>query len=218
MGHDIKPPDKIEIDLDEKEDKIYPDSILDQYFYYHPYLKKRGIDIKTAKFFGLGYDAASDRITIPIRDHQGNLVGIQARTVKDDNLKYIFLLPCQKSRVLYALHGIRDFKAPIILTEGSISVIKLWRKGAPAIASLGANISEYQENLLRYFDKVYCFFDCDEAGRKGIQALRESNLRNLYFPTQEYEDIDDLSEKDIKQLIRTSKQQEITIACEGLDK
>lgn len=68
-----------------KEDKIlYNESILD---YFDPYLYKgwedEGITYQAAMKFGIRYDGGNNRIIIPHRDIEGDLIGIRVRNLND---------------------------------------------------------------------------------------------------------------------------------------
>ena len=66
------------------------------------------ISYETQAEFEIGLDVHSHRITIPIRDEFGRLVGIKGRRVWDVvdeyNPKYIYLHNCEKSKILYGLY------------------------------------------------------------------------------------------------------------------
>ena len=68
--------------------------------------KDDNIGYETQLEFEIMYDLASDRITIPIRDELGTLVGVKGRSIVNDPDvdKYIYLEPCAKTKVLYGLY------------------------------------------------------------------------------------------------------------------
>lgn len=80
--------------------------------YYSPYLndifKKDGISYQIQRLFEIGYDQCSNRITIPIRNYDGKLIGVKGRWFGDipegsDIQKYLYLEPCNKGQMLYGL-------------------------------------------------------------------------------------------------------------------
>lgn len=62
--------------------------------------------------FEIGYDDVSNRITIPVRDEMGTLVGVKGRlflkqeemTEEEQRVKYIYLECCNRARLLYGLY------------------------------------------------------------------------------------------------------------------
>lgn len=69
---------------------------------------KDNIPYSVQQLFEIGYDPYSNRITIPIRNYDGVLVGVKGRYYGDipegsELQKYIYLEPCNKGQVLYGL-------------------------------------------------------------------------------------------------------------------
>ena len=66
------------------------------------------ISYEVQREFEIGYDDFSNRITIPIRDEIGSLVGVKGRLFQreltDDEMKYLYIEPCNRSQILYGLH------------------------------------------------------------------------------------------------------------------
>lgn len=144
-----------------KEEKLKPisETILT---YYKPYVtdffKNDGINYHTQQLFELGYDLDSHRITIPIRDEIGNLVGIKGRLfkkeLKNDEEKYIYLEPCAKSHILYGLNITMPFikeKNECIVVESEKNVLKMWDVGIKNVVAIGGHdLSSIQvEKLIR---------------------------------------------------------------------
>lgn len=68
-----------------------------------------GIATQVQKDFGIGYDLMSHRITIPIRDELGTLVGVKGRAYLDNvENKYMYLYPCNKSKIVFNLHRAKE--------------------------------------------------------------------------------------------------------------
>lgn len=148
------------------------------------YLLERGFARETLSTWRIGYDDHSDRLTIPVCDAQGNLVGVKARTWKtkrEERIKYLILGDregrrvrygwnhYEKSRVLFGLHMAREMgTGPLILVEGELDVLALWQCGYRAVATGGAAISSVQAKLLRSStNEAVSFFDAGAAGVKG---------------------------------------------------
>ena len=133
----------------------------------HPYLKARGFTDKTIAHFGLGFaqrGLMKDRIAIPLKDPNGQLVGYAGRLVDDsaineDNPKYRFpgnrerdgkQFVFKKSELLYHPDDLRGSRSKYLLVvEGFPSVWWLWQHDVrPVVAVMGASISERQAELV----------------------------------------------------------------------
>lgn len=114
------------------------------------------ISYDTQTEFEIGYHIASDRITIPIRDEMGRLVGVKGRRawaeIDEYNPKYIYLHQCAKSRICYGLYKTLPYikeKNEIIVCESEKGVMQLWSYGYKnAVAIGGHSISQQQQDLI----------------------------------------------------------------------
>lgn len=96
--------------------------------YYKPYVNdmflKDHISYETQREFNIGYDECTNRITIPIYSEIGDLVGVKGRLFKDEldknDLKYIYLEPTSRARILFGLNKTIDY----IKREGKVFVVE----------------------------------------------------------------------------------------------
>ena len=142
------------------------------------------IDWETQAEFELGLDVFSHRITIPIRDEMGRLVGIKGRrawdVVDEWNPKYIYLHQCAKSRICYGLYKTLPYireKNEIIVCESEKGVMQLWSYGyRNCVAVGGHSISQQQQDLIIQSGAatIIIAFDKDvdeETVRKEVENL-----------------------------------------------
>lgn len=137
----------------------------------HKMLSDEGVPPSVQDFFEVGYDLHSHRITFPIRDELGTLVGVKGRAINEmQGDKYIYLEPCAKSHVLYGLYqnyeSIKKLNQ-IIIVESEKSVMKLFQNGYfNAVAIGGHQLSKSQvEKITRLnLDEVIICYD-EEVGR-----------------------------------------------------
>lgn len=126
---------------------------------------------------GNNYDALRHRITIPIRDHVGQLVGFGARAIGDAKPKY--LNPSEsfiyhKSSLLFGLdqaaQAIKE-QGYAILVEGYFDVIGLNTRGVyNVVAPCGTACDDKQLKMLkRYTDTIVIMYDGDSAGAKATE-------------------------------------------------
>lgn len=142
------------------------------------------IDWETQAEFELGLDVFSHRITIPIRDEMGRLVGVKGRrawdVVDEWNPKYIYLYQCAKSRICYGLYKTLPYireKNEIIVCESEKGVMQLWSYGyRNCVAVGGHSISQQQQDLIIQSGAatIIIAFDKDvdeETVRKEVENL-----------------------------------------------
>ena len=155
----------------EKPLKPIPEKILS---YFKPYVNdmfcEDGVGYDTQVEFEIGYDEFTNRITIPIRDDLGNLVGVKARyfyrQVPEDEQKFIYIEKCARSQILYGLYKTINFikKAPrVFVVEAEKGVQQLYDKGYfEAVATGGSKISKNQiDKLTRLCVPIIFVFDKD---------------------------------------------------------
>lgn len=147
------------------------------------YMLDRGFTPGTLEEWGIGYDDDSKRITIPVCDPDGNLVGFKGRAWRQQaRPKYLVLGDkgrrqrygfdtYDKSLVVFGLDKWGDVDS-YVLVEGELDVISLWCMDIPAICVGGSSMSTEQARLIRqYCDEVILFFDNDVAGKHGVYGI-----------------------------------------------
>ncbi len=124
---------------------------------------------------GQTYDFFRGRITFPIFDMQGSVVGISARIVDQGEPKYLNspdTVLFNKSGTLYGLHkakdGIRKFKYAL-LVEGQMDLLLCHQEGFDnAVATSGTSLTEEHLRILkRYTNNLMLVYDADQAGLKA---------------------------------------------------
>ena len=162
----------VDVDTEtEKPLKPIPEKILS---YFEPYVNdmfnEDGVGYDTQVEFEIGYDEFTNRITIPIRDDLGNLVGVKARyfyrEVPEDEQKFMYIEKCARSQILYGLYKTINFikKAQrVFVVEAEKGVQQLYDKGYfEAVATGGSKISKNQiDKLTRLCVPIIFVFDKD---------------------------------------------------------
>ena len=131
------------------------------------------------------YASFISRITFPIYNHTGRLVGFGGRTISNNPAKYVNSPQSavfDKSKLLYGYHLAKQKifeKKQIIITEGYLDVIMLHFAGfTNAVAVLGTALTEKHLPLLKRDDiSVVLCFDGDAAGINA--AIKSSHLLSL---------------------------------------
>jgi 5S rRNA maturation endonuclease (ribonuclease M5) len=181
----------------------------------HPYLTSRGVSLRTARTFGLGFYTGRGllrgRIVIPIHNEAGELVAYAGRAIDGQEPKYRFPAGFRKSLVLFNLHRAIATKAhTVILVEGFFDAIAVYQAGYPAvIALMGSTLSRTQADLLRsHFDRIILMLDGDAAGQQGTATIM--NLLAPQMPVdvvslQEREQPDQRTAREIQRVVQQSQ-------------
>ena len=135
------------------------------------------------------YDRFRSRITFPIRDQRGRVLGFGARALSADSKpKYLNSPEGELYRKSHTLYGIDRARGPIakarraIVVEGYTDVLALHQAGVTeAVAVMGTAITPEQLSMLSGLtDSVVLAMDADRAGADAmIRAQRVAGGRGL---------------------------------------
>lgn len=159
--------------------------------YYYPYVNDLfaddNISYSTQRKFEVGYDDYTNRITIPIRDELGNLVGVKGRLLKKelepDDVKYLYIEKCSRSQILYGLYlaypHIQHEKC-VYICESEKGVMQLYEMGFyNAVATGGKKVSQAQiDKLSRLCVPLIFCFDKD-VDQSEIDELADRFIENI---------------------------------------
>lgn len=135
-------------------------------------------------WFSLGYDPMADALAIPVHHPAKNSVLSVVRrrlNPEEGQPKYKYEHGFKISEHLFGSWQVRQH-APearaVVVTEGSIDALAMWQVGVPAVALLGARVSDEQSRLLRALDprELIVMTDNDHAGI----AARDDVRRKLH--------------------------------------
>jgi DNA primase len=156
------------------------------------YMYGRGFTTSDLTEWRIGFDADSDRITIPVCTPEGDLLGVKGRAwSKSVTMKYIILgdtaktirrrgvvygfEPYLKSQVVFGIDKWGEQRT-YVWDEGEINVMSWWKMGVPAFATGSAHMSDAQVRIIReYADEVVMFVDPDKAGDTGIWGYEDKD-------------------------------------------
>lgn len=164
------------------------------------YFKSRFLTNDSITKFSLGYSEKQDMVTIPVHSPEGVPVGFVGRSVEGKEFKNTPGLP--KSKVLFNLHRVKK-SDKVYVVESSFDAIRLDQVGFAAVATLGANVSNIQIELLqKYFNNIIVIADNDEAGgnMKDRIVERLGSRVSVIQLNKEYKDIGDMDDQAIKNL------------------
>ena len=164
------------------------------------YFNGRLINDASVKLFQLGFSEKQDMVTIPVHSPDGVEVGFVGRSVEGKDFKNTPGLP--KSKILFNLHRVKT-SSKVYVVESSFDAIRLSQCGFPAVATLGANVSNYQTDLLqKYFNNIIVIADNDEAGgnMKDKIVERLGSRVTVIKLDKQYKDIGDMPDEAIRNL------------------
>lgn len=191
------------------------------------YFEEHGINDSSIKKFGITFDKR--RITIPIKDPEGNVLYNKYRNLdfdkeKDGTPKYQFDEGSQAS--LFNIDILKDNNY-VFLTEGEIDCIRLDQEGIAAITNT-SGASTFKDEWVKDLEgkKVYVIYDNDKAGEEGAEKVMEKiptafpihlpegfNDVCEYFFKNSKNDFRDLVENQVKENTITYKD-----LCDVIDK
>ena len=177
--------------------------------------------------FDVGFDDAHHRITFPLRDLKGNLIGISGRTVIDDRPRYKVYdveyerwgLPrrdTKKGLILWNAHRIykevfNRSDAAVVLVEGFKACMWLVQAGfTHTLALMGSFMSDPQQWILeRLGATVYIMLDNDEAGRSATLTIAKKLSRSLPVRVAQYDkqksQPSDLTQDEVAEALQQAK-------------
>jgi DNA primase len=164
------------------------------------YYNGRLITDDSVNKFKLGFSEKQDMVTIPVHSPDGMAVGFVGRSVEGKEFKNTPGLP--KAKLLFNLHRVKTADR-VYVVESSFDAIRLDQVGLPAVATLGANVSNIQIDLLKkYFNNIYVIADNDEAGGNMKNKIIEKlgSRVNVIQIDKQYKDIGDMTDEDIKNI------------------
>jgi DNA primase len=164
------------------------------------YFKYRKLESGSWNKFSLGYSEKQDMVTVPVHSPDGIPVGFVGRSIEGKEFKNTPGLP--KAKVLFNLHRIKT-SSKVYVVESSFDVIRLDQVGFPAVATLGANVSNLQIELLqKYFNDIIIIADNDEAGGNMKDKIIEKlgSRVSVIQLNKQYKDIGDMDDTSIQQL------------------
>lgn len=161
------------------------------------YIFDRGFTWDTLDEWEFGYDPDSDRIVIPIRSPEGELLGFKARSWRSEvHPKYKVLggfdygfEPVEVGKVLFGLdHAVVEDR--LVVVEGEFNTVMMHQLGIQcAVGVAGSFFTERMARLIRDRTReVVLFFDSDDAGHEGIARateLLEPHVRVRVVPDHE---------------------------------
>ncbi|TYB87285.1 MAG: DNA primase [Kosmotoga sp.] len=159
-----------------------------------------------------------NRLTIPIRNKSGRVVGFGGRVISDENGPKYLNSPessiFKKSKLLFNLDRAKKSISSlnyVIVVEGFFDVISMYEAGIEnVVGTLGTSLTGIQLKLLKNItENILFFFDSDEAGQKAtfraVEMAEQLGLSTAVVQTPKFKDPGELllkkEPKDIRDIL-----------------
>ena len=176
------------------------ESVLQNFRYYHDYLKSRNITEEVARIYDIGFDKFNNHITFPLRDIYKNCVGIGRRDIS----RKVYRYPTGLTKPLYGVYELDKFIRYLYVVEGPFNLWSLKGWGKQGVALLGTGTESQYKELLNIECKGYVLaLDPDDAGRNGTYKLGKYLMQhkkyNIYVALlPDGKDVNDLNEDEFR--------------------
>ena len=173
--------------------KTYDESELDEYKgFYNTMFLKDGISFESQEKFDIGYDALSNRVTIPIYSLDNKLIGIMGRyngkCEKEE--RWLPIIPCSRSLTVYGFNenyqSIQE-KGMTVIFESEKSVMQCHSFGCNiALATSGCHISDTQAKHIKsmFLPKIILAYDEGLSQEDIIAEAEKLKMNNQIYKNQ----------------------------------
>lgn len=171
------------------------------------YLIDRGFTEATLEKFEVGYSAKRNRITIPVFDDSGRLMGITGRALSGSP-KYQESRGLPKHKIFFNMEKAKNFDT-IVVVEGPLDAMRVDQAGFPnVVATMGTSLGSTKIKWLSKFKEVIIFTDNDEEGRKigrkVVNELKGKKISWAIYP-ENIKDPGEMTEAQIAAAINNRK-------------
>lgn len=161
--------------------------------WYHPYLKKRGITIETAKVWEAGWDDRHKRVMFPVRDVARQLVGAVGRAVHDQtDIKYFGYWDFDRGGFLFGEHLYQPGTA-LVVVEGVLDTVLGWQHLLPVqedysiVCTQGIDVTDEQiDKAVMLASEIIVAYDDDPEGRRGVEKFLGKAKRRAMVKVADY--------------------------------
>jgi DNA primase len=166
-----------------------------------------GFTEETLRRFDIGFDEVHQRITFPIRDYVGTLIGVSGRSVEKDAARRYKIydveyehwgLPKRRINMADVLwnvdmvypHVYFRTGAPLVLVEGFKAAMWLYQAGVHNVVALGGSyLKDGQQRIIEHLGcETYVMLDMNDAGKRGTDQIGKMLSRSLPTRVVTYRD------------------------------
>lgn len=138
------------------------------------YMLNRGFEKDTLRSWEVGFDRDAMRVTIPVRDATGRLVGVTKRAIDDSDHERYKHLYFDRAKTIFGAYRADSPKShePLKVVESQMSAMWAYQYDVPnVVATLGAKVSKDQMAWIARYSRVILAFDGDTAGRAATYKI-----------------------------------------------
>jgi len=200
-------PKRVRLNRQEPEETFtIPEKVLGLFDFSPDELIDKGFNEKLLRELDIGYDKKLSRITFPIRNIDGTLVGIMGRLKQVIHGKYKAYLHYDFRKMVPKTYTFKkgdhlwnannvdvNIDEPLVLVEGFKAAVWVMQAGFEAVAMMGSKLTEEQaKHLIRIGRPIIFVPDNDNTGIKNL-------VRNTYKIKSKLKILTILYPKDTKQ-------------------
>jgi DNA primase len=169
------------------------------------YLKSRKLSEEEIEFWDFRYDEKNERVVFPVRTLGLNgAVGRSVHEKKHYNYFGMYTADC-----LGGYDKLTNAEK-IIVVEGVYDMTRLrpfsLNYGFNCVCSFTSQVSDFQLELIDNLDtKLYCGFDCDEAGQRGYKSMKKRHKVAGRFKWTGVKDWNDMTDEQLNTVLNASR-------------
>ncbi len=139
----------------------------------HFYLEQRGVPFEVAQALDLRFMHSEDRVCFPIRNWDGDLVGLHGRAVLDVIQPRYRMIKCQGKKNPRAWLGESwiDVERPVVFTESVFDLARVYQVYRNVACPLVSGMSIKKIRRMERCEQVILMMDPDQAGLYATQKI-----------------------------------------------
>lgn len=192
-----------------KEIIVWPEMCLEPYMRTadipggHPYLtQNRQMPLTVQAGLDMRWDPHDARVCFPIRNFEGDLVGLHGRAVYP-NPKIPYLMYPPTNAVCWYGEAWVDDESPVVVAESVFDLARVAQVYRNVISPLSAGMGVHKIARIDFLGELVLLFDSDKAGQRAREKLKEclpqTIIRDAYVPHGK--DPSDLSAYEVAALL-----------------
>lgn len=164
-----------------REDFVFPEVFLERFAparwsdLVHPYLGERRVPFEVAEELDLRFSHSEDRICFPIRNWNGDLVGLHGRAVLDEiQPRYrMITYKGRKNPLAWLGEAWINISKPVVVAESVFDLARVYQVYRNVMCPLTTSVSVRKIRRIARCDLIYTMFDPDEAGRHARRKVEQ---------------------------------------------
>jgi DNA primase len=171
------------------------------------YLKERGLTDKIINDIDVRYDSSLDRVVFPIKDWNGDVVGMHGRHIYGQyhNPYYVYKEKGRCNPVVWYGEDKINPNEPVILVESVFDRLRIYKHYPNVICSLSAGIGKNKVERISVLNPIITIADSGKGGIAWLKALKKylpkHNITEISIDDYGVKDPGELTDKQIKKIL-----------------